>query len=223
MRVRQRAARRTRTWAPALLRDRTSADSIRRPALDALRAELASAAAKNPACPTRRRGGDPRKGEEARRCSTLRKDPRWLLRAQRAPPSASGSAFGAGTNHISLLSCPTRQKEATQPRAKPPSKHSYRADSTAGADRLLTRYLALDSDVLAAPDLQEGCSASPELSFAAIAASGVLSLAAEAVEDEDEIGRCHSGPTTPTSGEALNLARSWRRLWMPIFWKIDLR
>ena len=53
-------------------------------------------------------------------------------------------------------------------------------------DRLLTRYLALDSDVLAAPDLQERVLRFARASFAAIAASGVLSLAAEAVEDEDE-------------------------------------
>ncbi len=53
-------------------------------------------------------------------------------------------------------------------------------------DRILTRYLALDRAVLNAPDLAERTLDFAKASFAVIASSGVLSLAPQAVEDEDD-------------------------------------
>jgi hypothetical protein len=160
-------------------------DSIRRPALDALRAELAAAAAKDPACPTsadvatrgktKKRAVVPRMGKILVGFSVPEGTPErlWI------------GLWGWEEPHF-IVEIPY-PAEGSDPAARAAAVEALlEAGFDSWRDRLLTRYLALDSVVLDAPDLQERTLDFAKASFAAIASSGVLSLASQTVEDEDD-------------------------------------
>jgi hypothetical protein len=161
-------------------------DSIRRPALDALRAELASAGRADPACPTiavvatrgktKKRAVVPRMGKILVGFSVPEGTPErlWI------------GLWGWEEPHF-IVEIPY-PAEGSDPAARTASIEALmNAGFESWRDRLLTRYLALDSGLLDAPDLQERVLDFAKSSFALIASSGVLSLASQAIEDEDEV------------------------------------
>jgi hypothetical protein len=160
-------------------------DSIRRPALDALRTELVSAAARDPACPTSAEVATRGKTKKRAVVPRMGKILVGFSVPEGTPERLWVGLWGWEEPHF-IVEVPY-PAEGSDPAARAAAVEALlEAGFDSWRDRLLTRYLALDPHVLDAPDLQERVLHFAKDSFASIASSGVLSLASQAVEDEDE-------------------------------------